>query len=1328
MNEKITIAIVDLSGSPKSGATVELRFGASVYAGTELGASGNYHWSSIPLGKYFLWVNGSDTGESFAVGEGELARLGYDDGKVLKSTASSIIWSDGFVEKTGSVMSGALYNTDKIIAGWNGNTSAYTDYTLLDGNGFAHYKFSDLIGTSEANGQYRADSINLFSSLGTATSFNVQVDTDSHSSASTDLANAVGHASTFLNNQATYDLFKQAAYSIWSDDAGGYAWFGSPYADSSPFSAKQFMFATDGTNSVEFFTNDLRFNGQSIFESIPSKSIGKHGVVRTSSGGFFGSWSINTANGQLSLSTANDYYLQGVKNTISSGVVLTLPTSVPVVNFPNPYHYGAMWIVYVDSDNIVKYSMTWPDILQVVLLARVYVAYNSGATAIESAWIYEERHSADYGGYEHFVDHFGIGAHIVGSDPILAGYQIQPSSPIDADNSYSVTGLVVADEDVALSVSAIAEGNAKPVVYKDTWRWVEVSGNTLGYLYQSGGRIQYNFLPNQHGSLQQVPSGSFVNYYQVCFTRTDGTKRLMLMAGSGYFADAVSAAAADLLTDLYLSDLDAYETVVLYRITYGVSDSYGTTGRCRIEAINYIKEGRGTYRGTSSVLNANLQNLNVSNNTNLNGSVGINATMNINGQTTLSPTTKIGGSILGSVVVVTDASGNLTVANSISVTELGYLDGVTSSIQAQLNAKANSADVLDKSATEQEKAGILGVTAGLRIKQSSDLSQLLFGHTLENKSDWKFLLESNQTGTNNWVGLRVRQDAGATDYPIRIQRVTGGAIEFYRPVEAYNSDFLVTHDSTKKSILQVTSGDTTVQRSAQIIKHKTSALAGNGLGVILEALGEDSGASEFKIGAIDFVRTTANGTGDMYLQSSLSGAYQNVLRLRSDKISEFYGTLILNSAGYSTSQYLKTDASKQVVSQNGIPWGDLTGVPSTFTPSAHTHAWSDITSGIPTTLAGYGITDAVALGANNAFTGINTFTSATTAPIQSVRSGAVSTTPLVLQTFTLATTATGVSDYFGPELLFYGSLNGTYKSYAKIGGHRYNSDNTGGLSIYTSDGSTWQRGITQTHLGKILLPVSTVTRAGLSIGAFGVGPSSPEDGDIWKSSADTLQIRMSTNTRTIPFLQTAQTWSAVQTFSSTPVISSTTASMTTGAVYRVANRGMADYELLARLSAYTVFKASGGTTVSNSTTETSLSTTATFGTATLPANFMQLSTLIRVTVPFAYTNTNGRLLTLKLKLGGTTIASCQFTQATTATQYESITFQAYATLAPAASVPVIGAISHMSPTLPIVVASSTGTSTTLATNGSLAVTVTAQWNTADATSTFAGYISTIEVV
>ena len=45
-------------------------------------------------------------------------------------------------------------------------------------------------------------------------------------------------------------------------------------------------------------------------------------------------------------------------------------------------------------------------------------------------------------------------------------------------------------------------------------------------------------------------------------------------------------------------------------------------------------------------------------------------------------------------VVVTDSSKNITVSSDITTTELGYLDGVTSSIQTQLNGKAAKATTL----------------------------------------------------------------------------------------------------------------------------------------------------------------------------------------------------------------------------------------------------------------------------------------------------------------------------------------------------------------------------------------------------------------------------------------------------------------------------------------------------------------------------------------------------------------------------------------------------------------------------------------------------------
>ena len=44
-----------------------------------------------------------------------------------------------------------------------------------------------------------------------------------------------------------------------------------------------------------------------------------------------------------------------------------------------------------------------------------------------------------------------------------------------------------------------------------------------------------------------------------------------------------------------------------------------------------------------------------------------------------------------------------------------------------------------------------------------------------------------------------------------------------------------------------------------------------------------------------------------------------------------------------------------------VAYGSLSGIPSTFTPAAHNQAWGSIT-GTPTTVAGYGITDAIVTG------------------------------------------------------------------------------------------------------------------------------------------------------------------------------------------------------------------------------------------------------------------------------------------------------------------------------------------------------------------------------
>lgn len=255
--------------------------------------------------------------------------------------------------------------------------------------------------------------------------------------------------------------------------------------------------------------------------------------------------------------------------------------------------------------------------------------------------------------------------------------------------------------------------------------------------------------------------------------------------------------------------------------------------------------------------------------------------------------------------------------------------------------------------------------------------------------------------------------------------------------------------------------------------------------------------------------------------------------------------------------------------------------------------------------------------------------------------------------------------------------------------------------------------------GKLSLTPSTANNAMLNIGAFGVTVTSPSDGDIWKSAADTLSIRMSTNTRTIPFLEKPQTWNSVQTFSSTPVISSTTASTTAGAIYKRTNYGMVGYEAgMAQEFLANVYTGPVGTALTNSTTETDVTGgTALFGTRTTSTSVWQSGTRIRLQTKAIVTNSAANTLTLRIKYGTTIVGTITITSVVASATPIDIWCEGVATAAPGASVETIWTCGVEGSTA-VVAATAAGSVVNLATNAATAVSMTAQWTTALATSTY----------
>jgi hypothetical protein len=76
--------------------------------------------------------------------------------------------------------------------------------------------------------------------------------------------------------------------------------------------------------------------------------------------------------------------------------------------------------------------------------------------------------------------------------------------------------------------------------------------------------------------------------------------------------------------------------------------------------------------------------------------------------------------------------------------------------------------------------------------------------------------------------------------------------------------------------------------------------------------------------------------------------------VNSDDIELSFG---LRDLGITTAKL--ADGAVNNAKISGVDWSKISGAPPTYAPSAHSHDWAAIVSGKPTTIAGYGITDAI---------------------------------------------------------------------------------------------------------------------------------------------------------------------------------------------------------------------------------------------------------------------------------------------------------------------------------------------------------------------------------
>ena len=115
-------------------------------------------------------------------------------------------------------------------------------------------------------------------------------------------------------------------------------------------------------------------------------------------------------------------------------------------------------------------------------------------------------------------------------------------------------------------------------------------------------------------------------------------------------------------------------------------------------------------------------------------------------------------------VVVTDGSKNITVSSTITTTELGYLDGVTSKIQDQLNGKVASSTSLagygitDAYTTSQIDAKVSALQEAIDGKSGSGHS-----HTISaGAEDDDVVVLTGTAGTNGVSYKATHANSGVT--------------------------------------------------------------------------------------------------------------------------------------------------------------------------------------------------------------------------------------------------------------------------------------------------------------------------------------------------------------------------------------------------------------------------------------------------------------------------------------------------------------------------------------------------------------------------------------
>lgn len=272
--------------------------------------------------------------------------------------------------------------------------------------------------------------------------------------------------------------------------------------------------------------------------------------------------------------TSFDVFVNGTKYTKTSQTT-TIPNTT-----------GA-YFVYFDSTGTFTQSTTAWDLLTTAPVCYVYWDSTLG-----DGFAFEERHSSEMDPSTHKYLHNVNGTEII-SGFTASGYDVAGAggNATNAFNTYAIASGVIADEDLNVTTSALADGTAYTIFNRTgasgTWTWTKT--NTVPYKVGTTF-VQYNEWTGATWQLTEGVSLRYYNYFVFAAPSLDSAFQIIIIPGQLQHTSLANAQ-TETYASLSYGTLPFQEIAPLYQVTLrtGTSVSYsGASGSCRIEAFARI--------------------------------------------------------------------------------------------------------------------------------------------------------------------------------------------------------------------------------------------------------------------------------------------------------------------------------------------------------------------------------------------------------------------------------------------------------------------------------------------------------------------------------------------------------------------------------------------------------------------------------------------------------------------------------------------------------------------------------------------------------------------